>query len=199
MTTCSPVNQTFTLNRGESVVISGYTNVLGNLDGFLGALLTSNKPIVVNTGNMAGGMNTATAGQDFNLDQIVPLEQVGTEYIIMKGNGSNNSEFPLIIAHENNTEIFVNGNPTPIATLNAGQFFLIPTSNFLGSGNNFNMYIESSKPIFLYQIVAGSQSDSTTVFYFITPISCFSKRIVDLIQDNNKISPIHNHYIFVYL
>ena len=188
-TISSPVNQTFTLNRGESVVISGYTNVLGNLDGFLGALLTSNKPIVVNTGNMAGGMNTATAGQDFNLDQIVPLEQVGTEYIIMKGNGSNNSEFPLIIAHENNTEIFVNGNPTPITTLNAGQFFLIPTSNFLGSGNNFNMYIESSKPIFLYQIVAGSQSDATTGFYFIPPLSCFWQRSVDLIPDINKIAP----------
>lgn len=187
-TTISTPNQSFTLNRGQSVVVSGYTNSNANLTGFVGALLTSDKPIVVNTGNLAGGMGTPTDGQDFNLDQIVPLEQVGTEYIIMKGNGSSVSELPLVIAHEDNTQIFVNGSASPIATLNAGDFFLIPTSYFQGTGINKNMYINSvDKPFFLYQIIGGSSSDATSGFFFIPPINCFWQKSVDLIPDIEKI------------
>lgn len=192
-TIASPSSQTFTLNKGQSVVISGYANSSNNLDGFVGALLTSDKPIVVNTGNMAGGMSSEDQGQDFNLDQIVPLDQVGTEYIIMKGNGSNITERPLVIAHEDNTLIYINGNSTPIATLNAGEYFLIPTINFQGTGANQNMYINSvDKPIFLYQIIGGSSSDATSGFYFIPPISCFWQKSVDLISDIEKITPTDN-------
>lgn len=168
--------QTFTLNKGQSVVVSGNCDsqsLSANFTGFIGALLTSDKPIVVNTGNLAGGTEPSLIGnsrQDFNLDQIVPLEQVGTEYIIMKGNGSNNTEIPLVIAHEDNTEIYINGNSTPIAILNAGEYFLIPSSNFQGSGINKNMYINSvNKPFFLYQIVGGNSSnDATNGFFFHT-------------------------------
>ena len=185
-------NQTFTLNKGQSVVVSGNASTAANLKGFVGALLTSDKPIVVNTGNLAAGMLAAQEGQDFNLDQIVPLDQVGTEYIIMRGNGSNNSELPLVIAHENNTEIFVNGNTTPVATINAGDYFLIPSGFFQGAGLNANMYINTSKPVFLYQIIAGSTSDATSGFYFIPPLNCFWQKSVDLIPDIQKISPSDN-------
>ncbi|SHI76804.1 T9SS type B sorting domain-containing protein [Flavobacterium haoranii] len=187
-TNFSTATQTFTLNKGESVVISGYTDgSSANLDGFVGALLESDKPIVVNTGNLAGGMSSASNGQDFNLDQIVPLAQVGQEYVIMKGNGSDLTEHPLVIAHEDNTDVFVNGNATPITTLNAGEYFLIPTSNFIGPGTNKNMYINTSKKAFLYQIVGGSISDATSGFYFIPPLSCFWQNSVDLIPAINEI------------
>lgn len=185
--TTSIANQTFNLNAGQSVVVSGYANSNANFNGFIGALLTSDKPIVVNTGNLAGGMLDETSGQDFNLDQIVPLEQVGTEYIIMKGNGSNNSERPLVVAHEDNTEIYINGNTTPFAIINAGEYSLIPTNLFQGTGTNLNMYIQTSKKVFLYQIVAGSPSDATSGFYFIPPLSCFWQKSVDLIPDVDRI------------
>lgn len=185
-------NQSFNLNKGESVVISGYSISQANLNGFIGALLTSDKPIIVNTGNLAGGMLAQQDGQDFNLDQIVPLEQVGTEYVIMRGNGSNDSEQPLVIAHEDNTEVFVNNLPFPIAILNAGDYYLIPSSNFQGTNSNRNMYINSSKPIFLYQIVAGSISDATSGFYFIPPLNCFWQKSVDLIPDIERIGPVDN-------
>jgi gliding motility-associated-like protein len=172
--------QNFTLNKGQSVVISGYTDVSANLQGFVGALLTSDKPIAVSTGNATGGMLTQNDGQDFNLDQIVPVEKVGTEYIVVRGNGSDNSEYPLVIATQDNTQIFVNGNPTPIATLNAGNSLLVPNNNFQGTTSK-NMYITSSKPIYLYQILAGSVSDATTGLNFIPPLSCFFQKSVDLI------------------
>lgn len=175
-------SQTFALNAGESVVVSGYANVQANLSGFVGALVTSTKPIVVNTGNATGGMSDSGGGQDFNLDQIVPADIVGDEYIIVKGNGSNNTELPLVIATENDTDVFVNGSVTPIATLNAGDYFLIPSSNYLGTTHK-NMFISSSKNVYLYQIIAGASSDATSGLNFIPPLSCFWQKNVDLIPN----------------
>jgi gliding motility-associated-like protein len=179
--------QTFNLNAGESVTVSGYTDFSPNLTGFVGALLTSTKPIVVNTGNATGGMSTPTAGQDFNLDQIVPVNIVGDEYIVVKGNGSDLHERPLIIATQDNTQVFINGNTTAAATLlNAGDYFLVPSSFYSGTVNQ-NMFISSDKPVYLYQIIAGAISDATSGLNFIPPLSCFWQKNVDLIPNFNSI------------
>jgi gliding motility-associated-like protein len=185
-------SQTFILNKGQSVVLSGYSDNGPNLAGFVGALLTSDKPIAVNTGNALAGMtNPSPGGQDYNLDQIVSVENVGSEYLVVKGNGSNNTELPLVIATEDNTDVFVNGSATPIINLNAGDYYTIPTSNYQGVNNNQNMYITSSKPIYLYQILAGSSSDATTGLNFIPPLSCFFQKSVDLIPSINTIGNIN--------
>ncbi|NHN26547.1 T9SS type B sorting domain-containing protein [Flavobacterium jejuense] len=184
-------SQTFLLNKGQTVVLSGYTNVIANQKGFIGALITSNKPIVVNTGNATGGTGpdpgTGVSGQDFNLDQIVGFDNIGQKYVVVKGNGSDNSELPLVIATVNNTEIFVNGSTTPITTLNAGDYFTIPTSNYQGIGTNNNMYIESNQPIYLYQILAGNTNDATSGLNFIPPLSCYWQKSVNMIPQYNVI------------
>jgi gliding motility-associated-like protein len=179
-------SQSFILNQGESVILSGYCNIPANLTGFVGALLSSNKPIVVNTGNALAGMGTQSDGQDFNLDQIVSLEEIGTEYILVKGNGSANTELPLLIGTEDNTNIYINGNPLSVTTINAGDYFLVPTSFYQGV-NNSNMYITSDKPIYVYQIIAGDISDATSGLNFIPPLSCFFQKSVDLIPNINFI------------
>lgn len=183
-------NQSFVLNKGQSVVVSGYSNVQANLTGFIGALLTSDKPIVVNTGNATGGAgpqpSNNNSGQDFDLDQIVPFNQVGKKYIVVRGNGSQYSEKPLVIATEDNTQVFVNGTPSPLATLNAGEYYLIPSSFYNGTSNK-NMFIESDKPVYLYQILAGTTNDATSGLNFIPPLSCYWQKSVDLIPEFNKI------------
>lgn len=184
-------SQSFTLNAGESVVVSGTTDFSANLSGFVGALLTSDKPIVVNTGNATGGMSDANAGQDYNLDQIVGFNNVGTEYVVVKGNGSNNSEKVLVIATQDNTNVYVNGNTTPIISLNAGDYFLIPTGNYLGASTNRNMYIESDKDIYVYQILAGSFNDATSGLNFIPPLSCYWQKSVNMIPDFNFIGNVN--------
>lgn len=178
--------QTFNLNAGESVTVSGYTDFSPNLSGFVGALLTSTKPIVVNTGNATGGMLDEMSGQDFNLDQIVPVDIVGDEYIIVKGNGSSNTERPLVIATQDNTQVFINGSTTAAATLNAGDYFLVPSSFYSGTVNQ-NMFISSDKPVYLYQIIAGAISDATSGLNFIPPLSCFWQKSVDMIPSFNSI------------
>ncbi|HSD13774.1 MAG TPA: IgGFc-binding protein, partial [Flavobacterium sp.] len=185
-TTISPDSQTFIANTGETVTISGYTNIPANLTGFIGALLTSDKPIAVNTGNALAGMSSPQDGQDFTFDQIVPLEEVGTEYIVVKGNGSDNVEHPLAIATEDNTQIFINGSTTAYTTINAGDYVLLPTSMYQGIRNK-NMYITSSKPIYMYQILGGSFSDATSGLNFIPPLSCYFQKTVDLIPSIDSI------------
>jgi len=61
-----------------------------------------------------------------------------------------NVERVLLIAHQNNTEIYLNGATTPNYTLNAGQYV-----NLLGTDYNANgiMYVNSNKNIFAYQCV----------------------------------------------
>ena len=183
--------QTFILNEGESVVLSGYTTYPANWSGFIGALVTSNNPIVVNTGNATGGAGpdplNGSSGQDFNLDQIVGYDNIGTEYIVVRGDGSPNSETPLVIATEDNTEVFINGNVFPFATLNAGDFYIVPSSSYAGTGNNRNIYINTTKPTYVYQILAGNINDATSGLNFIPPLSCYWQKSVDMIPQFNSI------------
>jgi hypothetical protein len=62
----------------------------------IGALVTSDKPVVVNW--ILYGSNSSTVnsqgqpnGRDIGFDQIVPIE-TGTEYIFVKGLGTNDIE-----------------------------------------------------------------------------------------------------------
>ncbi len=172
--------QNFTLNAGESIVFSGYSYVVSNLDGIIGALLTSTKPVAVSTGNILGGIENGRA--DITLDQIVSSTQIGTEYIFIEGNGNADMELPLIVADEDNTEIYVNGNPTPAIILNAGDYYLVPNSEYQGAPNNKNIYVKSSKNVFAYQLLGGSSFSATSGLNFIPPLSCFFQQSVFIPQ-----------------
>lgn len=169
--------QTFTLNAGECIVFTGYSNVTANLDGIIGGLITSDKPVAVNTGNALGGITNGRA--DLTLDQIVSATQIGTDYIFIEGNGSASMENPLIVAHEDNTAIFVNGSTAPVTTLNAGQYYLVPNSYYQGT-NNSNIYVRSSKPVFAYQLLGGGSDTATSGLNFIPPLSCFFQNSVNI-------------------
>ena len=169
--------QTYTLNAGQCIVFSGYSNVTANLDGIIGGLITSDKPVAVNTGNALGGITNGRA--DLTLDQIVSATQIGTDYIFIEGNGISTMENPLIVAHENNTDIFVNGSTAPVITLNAGQYYLVPNSYYQGT-NNSNIYVRASKPVFAYQLLGGGSDTATSGLNFIPPLSCFFQNSVNL-------------------
>ena len=168
--------QTHTLNAGQCIVFSGYSNVTANLDGIIGGLITSDNHVAVNTGNALGGI-TNNQG-DITLDQIVSATQIGTDYIFIEGNGISTIENPLIVAHENNTDIFVNGSTVPIS-LNAGQYYLVPNSFYQGTINR-NIYVHASKPVFAYQLLGGGSSAATSGLNFIPPLSCFFQNSVNI-------------------
>ena len=173
----------YTLNAGETMVFSLYDDVPANGDGLLGAHLTSNNPIVLNNGVWHGNFN-GQGGQDVGIDQSVPIPKLGNQFISVRGGGVDDMEYPVIIAHTDNTRIYVNGSPTAIATINAGDYFLIPGANY-SAGQN--MYIETTEPVYCYQSLAGSTSTATGGMNFIPPLSCGMPKTVDLIPDVNRI------------
>jgi len=112
-----------TLNEGESYVVATNSdeNTI-NRDGLIGTLINSDKPIVTNIGSANGSFHNGS-GRDYGIDQIVGEDKIGTEYIFVKGDGSNDWENVLIVANEDNTEIFTNQNTTATTTLNAGEYY----------------------------------------------------------------------------
>ena len=139
-----PETFSINLNKGESYTIatnSGLQNA-NNTDGIIGALIKSNKDIVVNCGSSNGSFGEGN-GRDYGIDQIAGLSKVGHNYIFVRGDGNDNWENALIIAHLNNTEIRVNGNNTPIATINAGDHFVLEGNNFISLGINCFAFMKS--------------------------------------------------------
>src|ERR1035437_3415176 len=178
---------TFALNQGECYVVAGYTNTAANLRGFIGALVQSNNPIVLNNGNLLGNITNAGAGgQDIGIDQSVPVNKIGQQYVLIEGNGSPQTEIPIVIAHYNNTDIFVNGNPVPIATINAGQYYMVPNANYQGVCNQ-NMHIRTSQPAYMYQSLAGAAANETNALNFIPPYGCGLPDTIDNIPFVEKI------------
>lgn len=184
--------ETVTLQKGESVVFGQYlgSNATSQPpNGLMGALLSATKPIAVNVGSWCG--SPATSGdKDVGIDQIVPVENVGKEYILNRGNGSNVLERPMIVAHFDNTQIWVNGAASPIAILNAGQFLALPATSY--TVNN-NLHIKASRPIYVYQMIGGAPAGDanelrTEGLIFVPPISCTIPNKIDNIFEPNAIN-----------
>ena len=78
----------------------------------IGTFIESDKPIAVNSGSFTGSNSNYNegGGQDLGIDQVAPASIIGSEYIFVRGLGPDEVERPLIVAHEDNTEIYVNGN-----------------------------------------------------------------------------------------
>lgn len=176
---------TITLNKGQSYIFAGLANKPGNKDGFIGAKIEATKPVSVTNGNYHGqfGMTPPYNGEDIIMDQSVPVERLGQEFVMIKGMGNLLPEIEgaIIVATENNTEIRLNDNPTPVATLNEGQYYRVSAMNYVLNGpSHHNMYIKSSKNVYVYQLLSGiADNDATEGFNYIPPLNCFLPTIID--------------------
>ncbi|NMH29250.1 T9SS type B sorting domain-containing protein [Flavobacterium silvaticum] len=166
-----------TLNSGESYVAAceGPLNV--NRDALIGMHIQSDKPIAVNCGSF-GGTNGELFNLDLGFDQIVSSERTGKDYIFIKSTGSDPVEKILLVANENNTEIFLSGNATPSYTMNAGDYITIDGLQF---GPNGNLFVHSSKNVFAYQSIGddGRPDQANQELFFVPPLSCETPRIID--------------------
>jgi gliding motility-associated-like protein len=174
-----------TLNSGESFVmaVAGPNNA--NRDGLIGSLVSSDKPIAVNCGSF-GGSNGELNNLDLGFDQIVSAERTGKDYIFIRGTGQTPVERILLIAHEDNTQIFLNGNTTPVSTIDSGQYMSFDGSSFNANGN---LYVSTSKNIFAYQSIGddGRPDQANQEMFFVPPLSCETPKIIDNIPDMDRI------------
>ncbi|WP_288243626.1 IgGFc-binding protein, partial [uncultured Chryseobacterium sp.] len=191
----STPTQTFTLNKGQSYIMDvRAVDSPFNLDGLIGAKIAATKPVSVTNGNFNGMHYPANglSNNDILMDQAVPVDRLGKDFVVVKGNGSGTSpmESALVIATENNTQITINGVNSGI-TLNEGQYYMIPSSNYINQGSGiYNMGISTNKNAYVYQFLAGVSSGNefpTGGMNFIPPLSCFLPNKIDEIGFINKI------------
>jgi gliding motility-associated-like protein len=186
------------LNKGESYVLASRGTGIGeDFSGneLIGTLVSSTKPIVVNTGSASGSFETETGGQDYGMDQIVGSDLVGSEYIFIRGNGNDGWENVLIIADQNNTEILVNGES--YGTLaKAGDYFIIEGNQFSSQSAGGNMYVSSANldhKLFAFQGTGSvyeafpSAAAANQGMFFVPPLNCSSKGDVDNIAFIDKV------------
>lgn len=176
-----------TLQKGETFILYAPVKTGGITiqdTGWLGAKILASKAVSIVVGGlmMLGASGTA---RDFGMDQLVPVNQIGVEYIVMQGAGGNN-ERVIVVATDDNTTVTLNGSATPVATLaNAGDYTIINAS---GNFNvNQNLYIKTSKPSYVYHKIYGSSGGATNNIVLVAPLSCFGQNEINLIPDAHKI------------
>ena len=150
-TTGGKSDHSITLEKFQSYIIANTDDT----NSLIGSLITSDKPIVVNTGAF-GSFDSSKGGQDYGIDQIAGSTIIGSEYIFIKGIADDPIETVLIIADQDNTNINVNGEPyedsngDPII-LNSGGYVYLKGNKFNSDGN---LYVNTNDPndkLFAYQ------------------------------------------------
>ncbi|WKB81249.1 T9SS type B sorting domain-containing protein [Cellulophaga lytica] len=177
-----------TLNANESFVFEAYVGnspTQAQRDGWIGATIKSTKNIVISNGGMNFGRQVGSSNRDAGIDQPVPENKLGKDYVFVRGNGSTNgtTEFPLIIGTADNTNIYVNGSTTPIATINDGDYFEIPSSYYSSNSVGANMFVQTSKDAYAYQCMAGAAEVYTQGLNFVAPVNCLLPDNMDNIPD----------------
>lgn len=159
------------VNPGDAYTLENTvqnTNVPGN--NLSGTIISSNKPIAVTTAddsvrNPSGGCH------DLIGDQIVPVDIVGKDYILNKGNMNGGAlEGGYIVGTENFTSVQIT-NALSVVTntiINKGQTYFYPVTTSMS-------YVQSNKPVYCYQADGiGCESGSA----ILPPLSCAGSSLV---------------------
>ena len=194
------------LMKGESYIFSvepSTSNVESNRFALFGALIQSvdgdgnedpTKPIAVTVGSSNGTFSESNSGRDQGVDQIVPVEKVGHEYIFVRTAGNNTFENVILVADKDNTEIYLNDEGAVYETLNAGDFVIIEGDKYSATGIGANMYVRTqgdTHPVFAYQGVgidgSGGASNANQGMFFVPPLSEDAQDDINNIAQIDKI------------
>ena len=146
-----------TLDKYESFVVG--LNIQDNHDNpnsLQGSLIVADKPVAVNSGSWLSG--TVGSGRDIGVDQLIPTNLIGTKYILVKGEATTSADLlerPIIIATEDNTEVYLRGESNIVATLNAGEELILDGDEY---PNSDALLIETSKAAYVYQMTSANNS-----------------------------------------
>ena len=165
-----------TLQAGQSYLIRGNSPT----QHVAGARVTSNKDIVVNSGSTHTRISgTGANAADGGTDQLVPIGLAGTEWVIIKGNNNFPWDYAIVVATQNNTNVYIDGSATPVATINAGQFFDWTTTGTFGAPH----YIRTDRRAYVYH-VSGCSQDEEVDMSAMPEISCTGSRYIEFSRFN---------------
>jgi len=169
------VKFTVNLSRGQSYAVIGQSILTGKHLG--GSIVKSNNPICVTIYDDSAGL-TSAGNWDLIGDQILPEENNGSEFIIVRGNLSfnyNAMDYYYIWATTNGTTILVDGLPVgPI--LKRGEVYE-------GHLSNPSAYIVTTNPVYLYQVTGiGGELASTNL----PSIKCTGSQLVSFVRSTSE-------------
>lgn len=109
-----------------------------------GSIVVSDKPIsiTINDDLISGGIYGTCA--DVAGDQIIPIQNLGTKYVVVRGFLTSPYDKVFILATQNNTTISING--VAMTTLSNGQTYMYSMNTSDAA------YIESNWPIYVLQM-----------------------------------------------
>lgn len=177
-----------TLNKHETYLVrntsskgSNSDNVANNLTG---SHIVASKPIAV----LSGGQHQKlidSKDADAGVDQLVPLQgngfySIGRQYIIVKGSTTNtsavNPDYATIIGTQDQTAVYVDGNPAPVATIGVGEYY-----NYVLPGEASDIgtphYIETSKEAYVYHFSGIRRQELGMVL--VPSIECTGNRYIE--------------------
>ena len=156
-----------------------------------GSLVTANNPIAV----ISGSQNTNICNSfsaDSGIDQLVPTCNIGSEYVLVRGEGSSYQNYAVVVPIENNTEIFIDGSIPAAATVNAGSYYEVDITGSYGDAH----YISTSKPSYVFQFSGLSTIDPEVDMALVPPIgSCNGNRRLEFPRLDG--GEIHGVYVII--
>ncbi len=138
------VSFSVTLNQGQ-VYSAQATGQLAS-DHLMGSVVTSNKPVAITVKDDSDRFSSAQMCQDLTGDQIVPVNIIGSEYIVVRGyTNSVVNDWVFVMATADNTQVSVNG--TVAAIINAGNSY-----SFSMNSTNLCSSVQTTQPAYLWHV-----------------------------------------------
>ena len=215
--------QSIVLNKNETYIALFEEE---NCERFIGTRIQSQKAIVVNTGSILGSFSNEIIdspsffsneedsgylyGSDMGFDQLVSLNATvdATEYLLIKGDSFNSIENALVIANENGTQFYLNGDSSSLIKLDAGEHLFIEGNQFINNPNSSIefLHIASNKNVYVFQgtgkkgeaegTITGGQRvhfyGANQGMFFVPPLSCTSVGDVESIARIDEVDENSN-------
>ncbi|MBN2682457.1 MAG: PKD domain-containing protein [Bacteroidales bacterium] len=176
------VQYTVTLDRGQTYSCAwtgaGYTLPVNHPSG---SVVVSDKPVAI---TIKDDSSESPGGGCYDLmgDQIVPVNIVGKEYIVIQGhlNKPSGDESIFILATENNTEVFINGNATASAVLFAGETFRYEISAATGQERTL---VECTKPVYCTHVTGFGCEQGQAI---LPPLNCAGSEQISFVRSTTE-------------
>ncbi|MBX2984113.1 MAG: gliding motility-associated C-terminal domain-containing protein [Flavobacteriales bacterium] len=172
------------LNQGQtySCANTNYSNYTDPTTHPSGAAVLSDKPIAISIKDDSNH-NPSGGCYDLMMDQIVPVEILGTEYVAVKGAlYATGDESVFLMAVENNTKIYIDGGSTPVATLFAGQYYRHDMDYLSGAANNAT-YMTASKPVYAIHVTGFGCEMGMAI---LPPLNCAGSQQVGVTRSTSE-------------
>ena len=135
---------TIFLNRGQTYYCEALNQV--GINKPAGTKIESTKLIAVTVKDDMVDLNLATdGGADLAADQLISVAKCGLRHVLVKGDLSTPFDKVYVLATEDSTFIFADGNPVAVDTLMEGEQYIY---SFVDSSG----FIEGSNPIYVWHI-----------------------------------------------